>query len=155
MAEQNDRVDETSVNSTMIDFKAKLKSQGLKMKKVLDELDFDSNANIQISTFSKVLKSHSNLKTEEIKRVIQAFNQKNRTHVTGKDVFGIIDKYCPDEDSVGLECKYILARAALEKMQTQEYLETRLNLEIKTPYLSKTIFDAMCRDHFQFPDSSC
>ena len=118
MAQSFYRTDEKTTKGVILDFKQKLKTSGQTMKQLLDALEFDSSANIQISLFSKKLKQNSNLTPEEIKKVISAFNPKNKTHISGRDVFEITDKYCSEEEPCGLECKFVLARAAVEKLQT-------------------------------------
>jgi len=40
-----------------------------------------------------------------------SFNKRNKTHITAWDIFEIIDYIVKNEESVALECKYILCKA--------------------------------------------
>jgi len=77
-------------------------------------MEFDNQGNIQIATFSWKLKSVTNLTPDDIKLMNLAFNKWNKTHITSKDIFDVIDFIVKGEENAGLECKYIICRAEQE-----------------------------------------
>lgn len=123
------------------------------MKKVLDEMEFDNSANIQIPLFSWKLKSVTNLGPDDIKLIILAFNKWNKTHITSKDIFDIIDFIVKGDEGVGLECKYIICKAEQEWLQIKEYIKVKFGFDSNAPLLSKTILFGKCWDMLNLPDS--
>jgi len=97
------------------------------------------------------LKSFTNLTAEDVKQIISAFNKRNRTHITSKDIFDIIDFIVKQEESVGLECKFLINKAEQDRLPLKDFVLSRFGFDPKTPMISKTIFFGKCRD--MFPDS--
>ena len=73
---------------------------------------------------------------------MQVLNSQNKTHISNRDLFVLIDKYFPEEESVGIECKFIVARSEAEKKQLRAFVEKRCEFDFKAPLLSKTVFQA-------------
>lgn len=46
--------------------------------------------------------------------MILAFNKRNKTHITSKDIFDVIDFIVKGDENAGLECKYIICKAEQE-----------------------------------------
>ena len=86
--------------------------------------------------------------------MISCFNKKNKTHISAWDIFEIIDFLGKQDESVGLECKYIICWVEQEWMQIKDYVAAKFGFDLKAPLLSKTILFGKCWEMLNLPDSS-
>ena len=62
-------------------------------------------------------------------------------------MFTIIDKYDPDCDSAGLECKYLVELCKNQNLTIDRFIEERCGFDLKSSIVTRTLFNARLSDY--------